>query len=238
MTDKQGRLYLVPGPLAGTNLPQVVSSDDLEIIKRLDLYLVENAKTARQFIKSIDSEFKIQDIEVIQLDKHGNNKELIADFLSKIISGRNAGLMSECGIPGVADPGSEAVSMAHEKDIRVVPISGPSSIFLALAASGLNGQSFTFHGYLPKEKEERIRKIKDLSTLVVKQKSTQIFIETPYRNESLLHDLIQHANPEIRLCIASGIASLDEYIMTRRINNWFKSQLPKLKDIPTVFLLG
>lgn len=238
MERNPGKLFLVPVPLGSTEFSRVISQPDLDLIRRLDLYLVENAKTSRQFIKSLESEIRIQDVEVIQLDKHGENKALIAEFLLKIQNGRNAGIMSECGMPGVADPGSEAVRMAHQQGIRVVPISGPSSIFLALAASGLNGQSFTFHGYLPKDKEDRIRKIKDLSSLTARNNSTQIFIETPYRNESLLQDLIQHANGELRLCVASGLTTTQEFIMTKRIHDWSKSALPKIKDIPSVFLLG
>ncbi|MEY3343621.1 MAG: hypothetical protein RL090_1305 [Bacteroidota bacterium] len=238
MTDKPGILYLIPVPLGENPLKEVLSEGTIELVRNLDLFIVENAKTARHFIKLFEPNFKLQDIEVIQLDKHSNNKELIAEFIAKVKSGRNAGLMSECGIPGVADPGSDVVLMAHAVGVRVVPMPGPSSIFLALAASGLNGQKFTFQGYLPKEKDERIRKIKDLSVMVIKEKYTHVFIETPYRNDALFQDLVKNANGELRLCIATGITTSHEFILTKRISEWVKVKPPVLKDIPCVFLLG
>ena len=240
MSDpKKGTLYLIPVPIGNCSANQILPLSVLEITRSLDVFIVENAKTARAYLKTFLVGKSLQEIAVHQLDKHHSNRELLLDiFNSSLLNGQNVGVMSESGMPGLADPGSEVVIMAHGLGVQVVPLVGPSSLFLALAASGLNGQNFSFHGYLPKEKSDRKSMLKDLESISRKSGFTHIFIETPYRNDQLFDDLLNSLGGEILLCVASDISGPEQYIKTQKINVWRQVVKPNLKDIPTVFLIG
>lgn len=240
MSDiNKGTLYLIPVPIGNCAANQILPEPVLETTRELDVFIVENAKSARAYLKSVIKDKALQNIAVHQLDKHHSNREMLVDiFKSTLLNGQDVGVMSESGMPALADPGSEAVILAHEMAVPVAPLVGPSSLFLALAASGLNGQKFSFHGYLPKEKSERKSAIKDLESSSRKTGTTHIFIETPYRNEQLFDDLINSLSGELLLCIASDVSGPEQFIKTQKINSWRQIAKPKLKDIPTVFLIG
>ncbi|MFQ3174353.1 MAG: 16S rRNA (cytidine1402-2'-O)-methyltransferase [Flavobacterium sp.] len=212
-------------------LPQTVK----RTIDFIDHYIVENDKTARKSIKEVNPEKKQSELVLYTLNKRTDVKEHL-DFIKPLLEGKNMGLMSEAGCPGVADPGAVIVKLAHEKGIQVVPLVGPSSILLAMMASGMNGQSFTFHGYLPIEKDEKRASFKNLEKTSFEQNQSQIFIETPYRNNKLLEDLLQTLHPETHLCIATDITLPTEYIKTKKIMAWKKETID-LHKRPTIFII-
>ena len=212
-------------------LPQTIKRS----IDFIDHYIVENEKTARKSIKIVQPEKKQSELVLFTLNKHTENKEHLA-MIQPLLEGKNMGLMSEAGCPGVADPGAVIVKIAHDKGIQVVPLVGPSSILLALMASGMNGQSFTFNGYLPIEKEEKKSALKFLEKLSFDKNQSQIFIETPYRNNKLLEDLIQILHPETHLCVATDITLPTEYIKTKKITAWKKEKVD-LHKRPTIFIV-
>ena len=212
-------------------LPQTIKRS----IDFIDHYIVENEKTARKSIKMVQPEKKQSELVLFTLNKHTENKEHLA-MIQPLLEGKNMGLMSEAGCPGVADPGAVIVKIAHDKGIQVVPLVGPSSILLALMASGMNGQSFTFNGYLPIEKEEKKSALKFLEKLSFDKNQSQIFIETPYRNNKLLEDLIQILHPETHLCVATDITLPTEYIKTKKITAWKKEKVD-LHKRPTIFIV-
>nr|MBA3706349.1 SAM-dependent methyltransferase [Bacteroidota bacterium] len=205
------------------------------IINTIDEYIVENEKSARHYLKKLGIQKSLQEIILHPLNQHTPAQEISA-YLNSISLGKNIGIISEAGCPGIADPGAEVVKAAHEKHITVVPLVGPSSIFLALMASGFNGQQFTFNGYLPKERAERIKKIKELERLAQKE-YTQLFIETPYRNVNMLEDILASCNGATRLCIACDITLPTEFIKTKTISSW-KKQIPDISKRPAIFLFG
>jgi len=230
-----GTLYLLPVPLADEAADKSYTPYLRETINQIKEYIVENEKTARRFLKQAglttpQSELMLHDYGKHNRDKSNNN------FFSGLLAGNDVGLMSEAGCPGVADPGADIVAEAHRKGIKVVPLVGPSSILLALMASGFNGQSFIFHGYLPIDKGDRARKIKDLESQAERYKQTQLFIETPFRNNQLLEEVLRSCKPTTRLCIACNITAADELIKTQTITAW-KKQLPDLHKKPAIFLL-
>ena len=212
-------------------LPQTVK----RTIDFIDYYIVENEKTARKSIKGVNPEKKQSDLVLFTLNKHTEAKEHL-DFIKPLLEGKNVGLMSEAGCPGVADPGAVIVKLAHDRGIQVIPLVGPSSILLAMMASGMNGQSFTFHGYLPIEKDEKRASFKSLERTSFEKNQSQIFIETPYRNNKLLEDLIQTLHPETHLCIATDITLPTEYIKTKKISAWKKEAID-LHKRPTIFII-
>ena len=229
-----GKLYIIPVLLGGDNIAELIPEGTLQIIKQLRHFIVENEKSARKFLKlagCIDQ----KELQIQELDKHEQNVDY-QGFLLLAVNGIDIGLLSEAGAPAVADPGAAIVNAAHQLQIKVRPLTGPSSLLLALMASGLNGQSFCFHGYLPIEKEARIKKLGLLEKDARMRNQTQLFIETPYRNNQLLKDLIEILSPSTKLCIACNISLPDEYIFTRSIASW-KKQLPELNKKPCVFLL-
>jgi 16S rRNA (cytidine1402-2'-O)-methyltransferase len=235
-----GKLYLIPCTLANPGETAVVPEDVLpQQIKRtidwIDYYIVENEKTARKFIKSIHPEKKQPELKINVLNKH---TEISAhnEFIQPLLNGKNMGLMSESGCPGVADPGAEIVKLAHEKGIQVVPLVGPSSILLALMASGMNGQSFAFNGYLPIDKNEKKLALKMYERLSHEKNQTQLFIETPYRNTKLMEDLVQLLQPNTLLCVACDITLPTEYIKTKTIQEW-KKEKADLHNRPCIFIL-
>ena len=190
------------------------------MIHGLKHFVVERARTARRFIKSTNPPYRIEELTIIEIDKKGD--QYLAEVKTLFSDNRNVGLISESGMPAIADPGSEVVSLAHKHGVTVKPLTGPSSLFLALSASGLNGQSFAFRGYLPIKENEIIQKIKQLETIILKENQTQIFIETPYRNERIFKFLTQKLSAKIRLCIAKDVTGQEEYIKTRTISEWKK----------------
>ena len=198
-------------------------------------YIVENEKTARKSIKGVHPEKKQSELKLFVLNKHTETKEHL-DFIKPLLEGKNMGLMSEAGCPGVAGPGAVIVKLAHEKGIQVIPLVGPSSILLAMMASGMNGQSFTFNGYLPIEKGEKKTALKNLEKLSQEKNQSQIFIETPYRNNKMLEDILQAINPATHLCIATDITLPTEYIKTLRASDWKKVKVD-LHNRPTIFII-
>lgn len=236
MTD-QGILYLIPTTLGDTaETADVLPVKVNHIINTIDEYIVENEKSARHYLKKMGIQKPLQEIILHPLNQHTDNKE-IAAYLNSIALGKNIGVISEAGCPGVADPGAEVVKLAHEKNIKVVPLVGPSSILLSLMASGFNGQSFAFNGYLPKERNERIKKIKELERIATQRDQTQLFIETPYRNTHLLEDLIANCEKLTKLCIACDVTLPTEFIKTKSISEW-KKDLPDINKRPAIFLLN
>lgn len=232
---KKGTLYLIPTTLGDTaETADVIPAKITSIINQIDEYIVENEKSARHYLKKAGIQKPLQEIILHPLNQHTPVHE-ISGYLKAISEGKNIGVISEAGCPGVADPGAEVVAIAHERNIKVVPLVGPSSILLSLMASGFNGQSFTFHGYLPKERPDRIKKLKELEKAANK-KQTQLFIETPYRNMHLLEDILANCESNTLLCIACDITLPSEFIKTKRVSEW-KKQLPDINKKPTIFLM-
>lgn len=230
-----GKLYLIPTTLGDSDPLDVLPQTVKRAIDLIDDYIVENEKTARKFIKSIQPKKVQASLRLSALNKHTEVSEH-AKMLQPCLEGLNVGLMSEAGCPGVADPGAVIVKIAHEKGIQVVPLVGPSSILLAIMASGMNGQSFTFNGYLPIEKSEKKSAIKNLEKLSQDKNQSQIFIETPYRNNKLLEDILQTLQPNTHLCIAADITLPTEYIKTFRVSDWKKTKID-LHNRPTIFII-
>lgn len=230
-----GSLYLIPVPLADQAAAKSFTPFLVDTINQIDEYIVENSKTARKFLK--EAGLKISQNQLIIHDYGKHNREgNIRDFFKGLLSGKNVGLMSEAGCPGVADPGAEIVALAHELGIKVIPLVGPSSILLALMASGFSGQSFTFHGYLPIDKVQRMNKIKELESIADRHRQTQLFIETPFRNNAMLEEILKSCKPETRLCIACDLTAETEFVQTKRIREW-KQNIPDLHKRPAIFLL-
>lgn len=232
----KGKLYLIPSFLADSNDQTNFPAINLEIVASLSSFIVENIRTTRRFLRKIGYKRDFAEVRFYELNKHTLSEDR-ESFLQDALAGQDMGLISEAGIPCIADPGSLIVSNAHESGIQVIPLAGPSSIFLALMASGFNGQSFQFHGYLPIDKKERDKKIRELENMAHRRKQTQIVMETPYRNNQLLEAILNNCQEGTLLCIASMIShdSL-EYIKTKSIGSW-KKQRPDLHKKPSVFLL-
>lgn len=234
--SEKGILYLIPTTLGITaETADVIPVKVNQIINTIDEYIVENEKSARHYLKKTGIIKPLQEIILHPLNQH-TPANAISGYLNSINLGKNIGIISEAGCPGIADPGAEVVKLAHERNIKVVPLVGPSSIFLALMASGFNGQSFTFNGYLPKERSERIKKIKDLERIAKEKNQTQLFIETPYRNTHLLDDILSTCDTNTRLCIACDITLPTEFIKTKSIAAW-KKQIPDINKRPAIFLI-
>ena len=229
-----GDLYLIPNTLGEDNFSFVLPDEVKSVIESLDYFIVENERTARAYIKRLLPDKIQKDIHVEIIDKHTDPLDL-PGFLRPIENGKNAGIISEAGVPCIADPGAEIVSIAHRIGLKVIPLVGPSSILLALMASGFNGQQFAFRGYLPFDQQIRKRVFQAMNK-DIKDGITQIFMETPYRNNKLLDELLKIMHPETKLCIACDITLENEYIRTKTIANWVGS-LPDLKKRPTIFLI-
>lgn len=231
----KGNLYLIPTTLGEQAPSDVIPAKVLNIVVNLRHFIVENTRTARRFLRSVDSNFPIDDCTFVELNEH-TNLTTIGQYLDVCDNGEHVGLMSEAGVPSVADPGNAAVQLAHSKGIRVIPMTGPSSIILALMASGLNGQNFAFNGYLPVKTPERIKAIRNYEKRSQAEHQTQIFIEAPYRNMALFDDFLQNLHTETRLCIAADITLESEFIKTMTIAEWRK-QKPNLHKRPTIFAI-
>ncbi|WKN44550.1 SAM-dependent methyltransferase [Tunicatimonas pelagia] len=233
--SSKGIIYLIPTVIAADTQAQVLAPQIREIANRLTYFLVENVRTARRFLSSLSIQTPISELQFELLSKKTAATDL-PGLMKPALSGQDIGIMSEAGCPGVADPGARAVAYAHQQNLRVVPLVGPSSILLALMASGFSGQSFTFQGYLPIDKTQRIQAIKRLEKQSQHHRQTQIFMETPYRNNQLLADVVKHCQPKTLICVAKNINGSDEYIKTQPVHTWQKN-LPDLHKVPTVFLL-
>jgi len=231
-----GKVYLIPIIIANDTQDDCLPASVKATANILDYFLVENVRTARRFLSALGVEKSISDLHFEELNKRTNTED-IKRLFGPVMEGKSVGVMSEAGCPGVADPGSMAVSYAHEHGIQVVPLVGPSSFLLALMASGFNGQSFAFHGYLPIDKTERAKAIKKLEKQAQEQAQTQIFMETPYRNNKLLDAVLSNCRPSTKLCIAKGITGAEEFIKTQSISDWKRSK-PDLHKVPTVFLMN
>ncbi|WP_194776629.1 SAM-dependent methyltransferase [Pararhodonellum marinum] len=232
---KKGVLYLIPTVLAEGTAEKIISTQVKEVILNTRYFLVENLRTARRYISSLKLGISIGDLDFQVLDKNSTEGQM-AQLMKPLWEGHDIGVLSEAGCPGIADPGSLGVAYAHTKGIQVVPLSGPSSMFLALMASGFNGQSFAFHGYLPIDKKERATAIRELEKESLRKNRSQIFMETPFRNNQLLQDLKQHLHPDTLLCIAKNLTAKDETILTKTAQSWKKTEID-LHKIPTVFLI-
>lgn len=228
-------LYLIPVTLGETEHRKVLPTYNREIILQVKHFIVENVRTARRFLKKTDPDICIDELTFYELNKH-TSPESIATYLEPLAKGESVGVISEAGCPAIADPGADVVAIAQRKNFPVVPLVGPSSILLSLMASGFNGQSFAFHGYLPIEAGQRTEMIKKLEGRIYSENQTQLFIETPYRNHKLLEDFVRTCRPSTKLCVAANISCEGEFIHTRPVKDWAK-QVPDLNKIPAIFLL-
>ena len=232
---EKGKLYLIPSPLGDNDPSEVIPQPVLNSLEGFRTFVVEEIRTARRYLSKAGLKGKIGDLEFHELNEH-TEQSTVEGYLKLFDDGNNVGLISEAGLPAVADPGAQLVALAHRNDIEVIPFVGPSSLMLALMASGLNGQSFAFCGYIPAKTEERKSKLKLLEKISGQLKQTQIIIETPYRNDSLLKDILSTCSPSTRLCIAANITMPDAYIKTKTVSQWKKENLIIGKR-PCVFLI-
>ena len=237
---KLGTLYLIPVTLGEDDiaslLPHSLPLNVIATAQKLEHFVVETEKPARQFLSAIKTAKPVRELTLNLLNEHTLDKD-VAALLAPLLVGKDVGLMSDAGCPGVADPGAKLVALAHQKNIQVIPLVGPSSILLSLMASGLNGQQFAFLGYLPVDKQARNLRLKEIEKRSQTHKETQIFIETPYRNQHMLEAILASCNANTRLCIACHVSLPDELIVTKCISEWKQSVLPDLHKKPTVFLL-
>jgi 16S rRNA (cytidine1402-2'-O)-methyltransferase len=233
--NPKGKLYLIPTTLGESDPMDVLPQTVKRAIDFIDHYIVENEKTARRFIKAVNTQKVQAELKISLLNKHTEVSEHNA-MIKPCLEGINVGLMSEAGCPGVADPGAVIVKIAHEKGIQVVPLVGPSSILLAMMASGMNGQSFAFNGYLPIDKSDKKSALKNFEKMSSDKNQSQIFIETPYRNNKLLEDILSALQPNTHLCIAADITLPTEFIKTLRLADWKKTKVD-LHNRPTIFII-
>lgn len=231
-----GTLYLIPVPLGPTAPQESLPANVLAIVRPLTYFVVEQAKTARAFLKAAGTDTPLQELQLEELNEHTKEAELDR-LLAPLRAGHDVGLLSEAGCPAVADPGANLVALAQKENIRVVPLIGPSSLLLALMASGLNGQRFAFQGYLPAKEIERTKALRDLESESRKRQQTQLFIETPYRNQALFSSILQTCQPATRLTVATDLTLNSESVLTRSIAQWKKQTPPDMERRPTVFLL-
>ncbi len=233
MNSNFGKLYLLPVPIAEGNENNFIPTYNFEIIKSLTHFIAEDAKTARRFLKFFQYP-KIEAAKIVELNEH--TKQIsIAELIQPLLQGQNVGLMSDAGCPGIADPGAEVVKLAHQQNIEVVPLAGPSSIVLSIMASGFTGQNFAFTGYLPIEKDKKIKRLKELEQLVYKNQQAQFFIETPYRNVSFFETLLNNLLPQTLLFVGIDITTPKQLLISKSIAEWKKSSTPELNKIPAVF---
>ena len=228
-------LYLIPVTLGDTAIEKVLPAHNREIILGIKHFIVEDVRSARRFLKKVERSINIDELTFYALNKH-TSPEDISGYLKPLQAGESMGVISEAGCPAVADPGADVVAIAQRKNLKVVPLVGPSSIILSVMGSGFNGQSFAFHGYLPIEPSERIKRIKALEGRIYTENQTQLFIETPYRNNKMMEDIVKNCRPQTKLCIAANITCEGEYIKTRTIKEW-QGKLPDLSKIPCIFLI-
>ena len=228
-------LYLIPVTLGDTAIEKVLPTYNKEIILGIKHFIVEDIRSARRFLKKVERSINIDELTFYPLNKY-TSAEAISGYLKPLQAGESMGVISEAGCPAVADPGADVVAIAQRKNLKVIPLVGPSSIILSVMGSGFNGQSFAFHGYLPIDPNERAKRIKTLEQRVYAEDQTQLFIETPYRNNKMMEDIVKNCRPQTKLCIAANITCEGEYIKTKTIKEW-QGKLPDLSKIPCIFLI-
>ena len=228
-------LYLIPVTLGDTAIEKVLPTYNKEIILGIKHFIVEDIRSARRYLKKVERSIIIDELTFYPLNKH-TSAEAISGYLKPLQAGESMGVISEAGCPAVADPGADVVAIAQRKNLKVIPLVGPSSIILSVMGSGFNGQSFAFHGYLPIDPNERAKRIKTLEQRVYAEDQTQLFIETPYRNNKMMEDIVKNCRPQTKLCIAANITCEGEYIKTKTIKEW-QGKLPDLSKIPCIFLI-
>ena len=228
-------LYLIPVLLGDTTVEHVLPAYNLEVVHGIRHFIVEDVRSARRFLKIVDKDFDIDGSQFYPLNKHTSPEE-ISGYLKPLEDGHSMGVISEAGCPAVADPGADVVALAQRKHLKVIPLVGPSSIILSVMGSGFNGQSFAFNGYLPIEAADRAKRLKLLEQRAYTEQQTQIFIETPYRNNRLVEDILATCRPQTRLCIAANITCEEEYIVTRTLKEW-RGNVPDLSKQPCIFLI-
>jgi 16S rRNA (cytidine1402-2'-O)-methyltransferase len=234
-----GVIYMIPCPISDERgVWDVLPQANLDVMNSLDYFIVENTRSARRFLSKAGIERRIEELEFVELNEHTTSAAEIEKMLKPVLAGRSAGVISEAGVPGVADPGADIVALAHRKGVRVVPLVGPSSILMSVMASGLNGQSFAFVGYIPVKEGERAKRIKELERRAKEENQAQLFIEAPYRNVKLFEALVKSLAPKLRLTIAADITSPAEYIKTLTVEEWRKQGVPDIAKRPTIFILG
>lgn len=231
----EAALYLLPVTLGETTIEKVLPTYNKEIILGIKHFIVEDVRSARRFLKKVERNINIDELTFYPLNKH-TLPEAISGYLRPLIEGHPMGVISEAGCPAVADPGADVVAIAQRKNLKVVPLVGPSSIILSVMGSGFNGQSFAFHGYLPIEPNERIKRIKALEQRVYSENQTQLFIETPYRNLKMMEDILKNCRPQTKLCVAANITCEGEFIKTKSVKEW-QGKLPDINKIPCIFLI-
>lgn len=236
MENKKGIIYLIPNVLGENTENEVIPAFVANSVLSLKHFIVEDIKNARRYLKKLQPTIVIDDLQFYVLNKHTDVKELTS-FIQPAHDGYDIGIISEAGCPGIADPGADIVKIAHQKNIRVIPLVGPSSILLTLMASGLNGQSFAFHGYLPIDKPERIKKLKALEKLIHQENQTQLFMETPFRNNQLFADVLANCDNSLRFCVAADLTTPTEFIKTQSIEKW-KQNVIDIHKRPVMFALG
>ena len=236
---EKGILYMIPCPISDqTEVYDVVPHANRSVVDSLDYFIVENVRSARRFLSKAGISRKIDELEFVELNEHTVAGQAVEAMIKPLLAGRSAGVISEAGVPGVADPGALVVEACHRKGIKVVPLVGPSSILLAMMASGLNGQSFAFNGYLPVKPPERSKAIKALERRSHAERQSQIFIEAPYRNIKLMEQMLQVCAAETKLTVACDITSPEELIVTRSVAEWRKAGVPDIAKRPTIFIIG
>ncbi len=230
---------MIPCPISDERAVwDVLPQANLDIMNSLDYFIVENVRSARRFLSKAGVERRIEELEFVELNEHTRSAQDVERMLKPVLEGRSAGVISEAGVPGVADPGADVVALAHRKGVRVVPLVGPSSILMAIMASGLNGQSFAFVGYLPVKEPERIKRLKELERRAKDENQAQLFIEAPYRNIKLFETMLKTLSPKLKLTVAVDITSPNEFIKTSTIEEWRRGGMPDMAKRPTIFLLG
>ncbi|HBV50534.1 MAG TPA: SAM-dependent methyltransferase [Alistipes sp.] len=235
----KGTLYLIPCPISEETAPwNVLPAANKAVMDGLDYFIVENTRTARRFLSKAGVARPIDELEFRELNEHTAAGREVEELIAPLLAGRSAGVISEAGVPGVADPGALAVEACHRHGIRVVPLTGPSSIVLAMMASGLNGQSFAFNGYLPVKPPERAQAIRRLERRARSEGQSQMFIEAPYRNAKLMEQLLQGLAPATRLTLAMDLTAPGEFIATRTVEEWRRSRLPEMQKRPAIFIVG
>ena len=233
----ENALYLIPVTLGETEINQVLPSYNHDIIVEIKHFIVENIRSARRFLKKVEKSIDIDELTFYELNRHTDRK-FIGEYLEAMKKGQPIGIISEAGCPAIADPGADVVAIAQKRGYKVVPLVGPSSIIMSVMGSGFNGQSFAFNGYLPVDNGQRIKALKKLENKVYNEDQTQLFIETPYRNQKMFDTIISALKPQTKLCVAAGITCAEEYIKTKTCEQWKKDKLPDFGKVPAIFLIG
>lgn len=235
----KGAIYMIPCPISDeTPVWDVLPEANRKVMDSLDYFIVENTRSARRFLSKAGVKHRIEELEFVELNEHTTDEREVERMLRPVLEGRSAGVISEAGVPGVADPGAAIVALAHRHGVRVVPLVGPSSILMSVMASGLNGQSFAFVGYLPIKEPERGRRLKELERRVVDERQSQLFIEAPYRNVRLFETLVKSLSSRMKLTVATDITAPNGFIRTLTVEEWRKVGVPQIEKRPTIFLLG